>query len=217
MTIAKLNGIVKTMASNYPFFYSEADFQHSLALALKANGYDVFLEYPITINKKTYHIDIIARNAAGIMFPIELKYKTTALTCQGLTGNHKLRIQSAQDINRFLFWKDVKRLEQLRLASEDKFSRGFVIMLTNDVSYWSLPKTPDCIDKLFRIHSNAVVQDVLWTGNKCINHDYKAGTVTYKHFTLGAQYVVPKWIDYSIVIDKVTQKQNEFKYLTISV
>lgn len=188
-----------------------------MARALKTNGYDVFLEYPITINKKTYHIDIIARNAVGIMYPIELKYKTTALTCQGLTGNNKLRTHGAQDINRFLFWKDVNKLERMKLDFEGKLSRGFVIMLTNDANYWSCPTSSNSIDRLFRIHSKAAVQNVLWTGKQCINHNYNVGTVTYKHFTLGSQYVVPQWMDYSIVIDKVTRKQNEFKYLTISV
>lgn len=217
MTTELLNSIVNSMASERPFFYSEADFQHSLAIALKAKGYDVFLEYPITIYKKTYHIDIIVRNGAGELYPIELKYKTAALTCPGLTGNHKLSIHSAQDINRFLFWKDVKRLEDLKLYSEGKLSKGFVIMLTNDGDYWSQPKSQNPIDQRFRIHSSAAVQNVLWTGEKCNNNDYHAGTVTYKHFTLGALYIVPQWIDYSSVIDSVTRKQSMFKYLTILV
>ena len=104
------------------------------------------------------------RNEEGLLYPIELKYKTKSLACHGLLGIHKLRTHSANDINRFLYWKDVERLERLKQITDDKISKGFVIMLTNDEKYWLAPKsssqTPNPIDRLFRIHPNITVQHV---------------------------------------------------------
>ena len=122
------------------------------------------MEYPVRINNSIFHIDLIVRNEEGLLYPIELKYKTKSLACHGLLGIHKLRTHSANDINRFLYWKDVERLERLKQITDDKISKGFVIMLTNDEKYWLAPKsssqTPNPIDRLFRIHPNITVQHV---------------------------------------------------------
>lgn len=221
MTTAKLNAIVQSMAGNRPFFYSEADFQHSLALALQANGYEVFLEYPVKIyngiHNDTVHIDMIVKNVVGLFYPIELKYKTKAMTCPGFCGSqHQLRGHSAQDINRYLFWKDVDRLENLKNQYEGKICGGFVLILSNDEAYWQQPKLSNCIDRLFRIHPGLNVQAVDWKDTKDAP-DYVTKQSRYNHFRLHNSYLVPEWQHYSNEKDIKTGKFHDFKYLTISV
>lgn len=74
MNVSLLSAIISQLAQTRPFFYSEADFQHYLAMALRCAGYKVFLEYPVA----KYYIDIIVEDN-GMYYPIELKYKTIAV------------------------------------------------------------------------------------------------------------------------------------------
>jgi len=214
MTTAELISIVQSMANNRKYFYSEADFQHSLALALKANGYNCFLEYPVLVGK-VCHIDIIVEKD-GILYPIELKYKTKAMTCAGLCGNYQLRPHNAQDINRYLFWKDVDRLERLKSSYEGKISKGFVVFLTNDDSYWQSPVSSTCIDRLFRIHSGMIVQKVDWK-DTVHEPDYVTQRSRYNHFLLKNSYLVPDWLPFSTVNDLKTGKPHYFKFHITSI
>lgn len=218
MTTAKLNAIVQSMASNRPFFYSEADFQHSLALALKANGYEVFLEYPV--NRE--HIDIIAKKN-GKYYPIELKYRTKSFNCSGLCNTMCiLKDQNARDIGRYDLWEDVKRIEYLRKGYQE-IGEGYAIILTNDLEYWTAPSSPRSeltIDRDFKLHKGMNVKDVFWHNipAKVKNDpDYVAGTTVYKGFSLNKKYNVPSWIDYSTILDPKTNRPLLFKYLIINV
>ncbi len=224
MNLVIMNNIIQNMANNRKFYYSEADFQHFLAMALRSSGYDVYLEYPVKVQGKVYHIDIIAYDKeTGLFHPIELKYKTKAMTCAGLCGNYQLRTHGAQDINRYLFWKDVQRIEQLKSRGmcECRIGEGYAIMLTNDPLYWTKPNSKSTyIDSLFRIHPGKTVQQVNWmveTNNGNISPDYKLGAVTYTHFSLSNAYSVPQWIHYSNVNKVKTNGASEFKFLTMAV
>lgn len=218
MNLTIINNIIRNMAKNRQFYYSEADLQHTLAMALKSCGYDVYLEYPVKVQGKVCHIDIIALDKeTGLYHPIELKYKTRAMTCAGLFGNHQLRGHSAQDINRYLFWKDVSRLESLKNCYEGKIGEGYVIFLTNDESYWQPPVSSKCIDRLFRIHPSNSVRAVDWVDKNGLHFDYNAGVVKYKCFSLNNKYTVSKWTDYSTDIDIDNFKSIDFKFLTITV
>ena len=214
MTTAKLNSIVQSMAKQRPFFYSEADFQHSLALALKANGYEVFLEYPINGE----HIDIIAKKNRAY-YPIELKYKTKAFTCIGLFGNTcSLKNQQARDLGRFHYWKDVKRIENIKKGYQES-QEGYAIILTNDSEYWTLPSKPT-IDCDFKLHAGMKVQNVFWhniPGKAKNDPNYEAGKTVYNGFSLNKKYNVPSWIDYSTVIHPESDRTQVFKFLTINV
>ena len=208
MTTAKLNRIVQSLAINRPFFYSEADFQHSLALELERQGYNVYLEYPINGE----HIDIIIEKE-GWYYPIELKYKTKAFSCPGLFGTTcSLKNQHARDLGRYDYWKDVRRIEDLKIAL-NKIKEGYAIILTNDSEYWTA--TTATIDRDFKLHTGMNVQDVFWHNipQKAKNDpDYVAGRTTYAGFSLSKRYNVPGWIDYSTV-----NRTQVFKFLTINV
>lgn len=218
MTTAKLNAIVQSMASNRPFFYSEADFQHSLALALKDNGYEVFLEYPVNGE----HIDLIARKN-GKYYPIELKYRTKTFNCFGLCSTMCiLKDQNARDLGRYDLWKDVKRIEDLKKGYQE-IGEGYAIILTNDPEYWTAPSSPRSIrtiDRDFKLHNGMKVKDVFWHNipqNAGNDPDFKAGSTIYRGFSLNKKYIVPGWIDYSTFIDPVDNRTQFFKFLTINV
>lgn len=214
MTTAKLNRIVQSLAINRPFFYSEADFQHSLALELERQGYIVYLEYPINGE----HIDIIIEKD-GWYYPIELKYKTKAFSCPGLFGTTcSLKNQHARDLGRYDYWKDVRRIEDLKIA-HDKIREGYAIILTNDSEYWTAP-TKNTIDRDFKLHNGMNVKDVFWHNipqNAGNDPDFKAGSTIYRGFSLNKKYIVPGWIDYSTFIDPVDNRTQVFKFLTINV
>lgn len=214
MTTAKLNRIVQSLAINRPFFYSEADFQHSLALELERQGYNVYLEYPINGE----HIDIIIEKD-GWYYPIELKYKTKAFSCPGLFGTtYSLKNQHARDLGRYDYWKDVRRIEDLKIA-HDIIREGYAIILTNDSEYWTAT-TKATIDSSFKIHPGMCVQDVFWNNVPAKaknNPNYVIKSSTYYGFSLSKQYLVSNWIDYSTMKDSVTNELHTFKFLTISI
>ena len=217
MTTAKLISIVQSMANNRKYFYSEADFQHSLALALQANGYDVFLEYAINGE----HIDIIAKKN-GNYYPIELKYRTKAFHCSGLYNNMcVLKDQNARDLGRYDYWEDVKRIEGLKNNYANN-QRGFAIILTNDSEYWTAPPASrtNTIDRDFRIHKGMSVKNVFWNNvpEKAKNNpNYVTGNTTYAGFSLNKKYVVPAWQDYSTVKDSMNNSTQVFRFLTIEI
>ena len=80
-------------------------------------------------------------------YPIELKYKTKEirnkknpeeyLIVDEFEEDIRLTNQDAQDQGRCKFLFDVKRLEILKEKRDDKFAKGFAILLTNDMSYFS--------------------------------------------------------------------------------
>ena len=217
MTIADIHHCLHTLSQKRPFFVSEADFQHCFALELENYGFSVFLEFPITHvgTKKVSYIDLVVWDNDGkTCHPIEFKYKTKAVQCYGLPIHNPfpLKTHSATDINRYLFWKDVFRIEQIMHPLHS--NRGYVIFLTNDDNYWT-PSGANTIDALFRLHSSMRVQSVYWQ-NTDLAPSYLAGTVLYPSFTLSRPYIVPQWIDYSKGFSQ-TKINSTFKSLTIEV
>ena len=210
MNVSILNSTISSLAHLRRFFYSEADFQHCLAMALSRAGYKVFLEQPITVSKDTYTVDIVLEDK-GLYYPIELKYKTVKDVCAGLLGPCSLKDQSANDIGRYLFWKDVKRLETIQRNYPSRIAESYVVMLTNDKKYWEVPSQPCCtIDQLFRIHPGMCVNKVHWI-NMASSPSYRSGRSVYPAINLANTYIVPEWNPYSRANNK------EFKYLTIVV
>lgn len=146
--------------NNTSIFFNERDLQMHLAVFLKQQNYDVDVEYRITKKNLTKYgalypwdenvisIDIVV-SQDGVYVPIELKFKTRMIKNDSISTflrfgeatsvSDIVRNQSAQDLGRYGFWKDVKRLELIK----DRFKRvdnGIVIFLTNDDNYVMCPK-----------------------------------------------------------------------------
>lgn len=146
-----------------PIFHSEADFQHAFAWELQKQlpSAAIRLEFPITHVGKTYYLDIFVESIEG-RFGIELKYKTRELSVQLGCETFFLRSHSAQDIGRYDFIKDLKRLELV--TSAEKNMIGHAILLTNDSAYWKRPLSRTrTIDAAFRIHEGQTLGgSVMW-------------------------------------------------------
>ncbi len=128
--------ILINLAKKRPIFHSEADFQHAFAWELHQAlpNASVRLELPVQCQGRAMHIDLWITNA-NVTLAIELKYKTRELSADIGGEQFRLKSQSAQDIGRYDFIKDIHRLEQL--ACERSNFVGWAILLTNDSAYWT--------------------------------------------------------------------------------
>lgn len=190
-------------------FHSEADFQHALAwqLHLDSPGLQIRLEYRPTGQPRRMYVDLWC-TLDGEHTAIELKYFTRRLETEFAGERFELREQSAQDLGRYDFWKDVRRLEEL--ADGGLVDQGFAIILTNDAGYQRPPTRPDVIDLDFRLHESRVV-----TGRLAWGAGASAGTKQSREapIELSRSYQVG-WHPYSSV---GPSRGETFDYLFISV
>lgn len=187
-----LVGSLRRLAVARPVFHSEADFQHAFAWQIHEEHphLSVRLEYrPQLLDRKAY-IDIWVCSGDDIC-AIELKYKTRRLTTMVKGEPFYLLDQSAQDIARYDFCKDVSRIEVLAKAYPGML--GFAVFLTNDRGYWQKSKRGGTIDTAFRLHEGReLLGELRWDGH--------ASDGTMKDRTdpirLDGQYGL-NWLDYS--------------------
>ncbi|NIM99402.1 MAG: hypothetical protein GTO24_15435 [candidate division Zixibacteria bacterium] len=166
-----ISNILEALSAERPVFHSEADFQHALAWKIHENSQevDIRLEFkPPNLNKRVF-LDVWARDGKS-QFAMELKYKTRRLPVRVNGEDFDLQDQSAQDLGRYDFLKDVQRLEGIVLDREGL--TGCAILLTNDSAYWSPPRHDRSVDASFRIHQGRVV-----TGELCWGLRASKGTV----------------------------------------
>lgn len=163
MVIKKIRKAFKKLQSKNRFFVSEADFQHAFAMELEKYFPDnVYCEFPAYVKYdnvekgRLIHIDIMVQDGNDL-YPIELKYKTrkiqsTKIYCDtGIKINEILRTHSAQDINAYEFWKDVRRIECLASADSSTIAAGVCIMITNDPIYYK------------SVEENKNAGEIIWT------------------------------------------------------
>lgn len=139
------------------WIFNERDLQVQLAFAL-ARKHEVHLEYFVPksafggdyIWGNDMYVDIVVAAKEGKEFlPVELKFKTRKpeepiklrrfeeeLSNQ---DDDIIKDQGAQDLGRYGFWKDVRRLELLRKRFKKNIKNGLAIFLTNDESYLNCP------------------------------------------------------------------------------
>ena len=195
---------MKDLARERPMFHSEADFQHALAWRIRdaMPNCGVRLEYKPYPTERMY-LDLWLR---GIGVAIELKYRTRMLYLEHKGETFALRNQSAQDIGRYDFLKDVQRLEQLSRFPAAR--AGFAILLTNDSSYWKYPSRTDTVDAAFRLHDgNSIAGKMAWSE--------RAGAGTTKNrkkpICLNGSYDL-QWQDYA---DMGDGSHRRFRYLAV--
>ncbi len=158
-----LDDVLRNLAARRPIFHSEADFQHALAQAIHEADPDIPIrpEYRPFPDERLY-IDVWLGGESPIA--IELKYPTRALDVTVGGEWFVLKDQSAQDLTRYDFLKDVVRVE--RIASTFPGASGFALLLTNDRSYWVPSSRPDTIDAAFRLHEGRTVTGELgWSAH----------------------------------------------------
>ena len=203
----KITNLMNDLACDRPIFHSEADFQHALALCIHDTIPDgrVRLEYPPFPAERMY-LDIWL---PGIGVAVELKYRTRKLNLSREGESFALRDQSARDIGRYDFLKDIQRLE--RLCTLPAAQAGFAVLLTNDHCYWNPPlRLRPTVDTAFRIHEGRTITgEMAWSE--------RAGGGTTKHreqpILLNGSHDL-HWQDYADVGDGHHQ---QFRYLAVRV
>lgn len=146
-------------------FYNEASLQLNLSNYLINTGHyaSIEVEYLIVspdevegLTSKRCFIDIVVKNESGEYALLELKYPLyipEGVITSRLGANIKREIyavkQGAQNVVRYLFWKDVKRIEYFSSLSKDAVG-GIALLLTNDSIYWTSPKSEGDTTALYR-------------------------------------------------------------------
>lgn len=201
------------LRSNKEIFFNELDFQVHLAAYLRTSQHydDVDVEYYIPyqtlkeyIWKSEVYIDIVvSRN--GEFVPIELKYKTAKVNKVIPRFNEKMAVdvlknQAAQNLGKYAFWKDIRRLELIRNRF-DAVKNGIAVFLTNDKSY-SESKKVNSESIRFSMEEGLHSCDKSWLGLSKLKENYPAFKVER---------------EYSICWDNLVIEGTEFKYCIINV
>lgn len=198
-----------SLAARRPVFHSEADFRHALAWEIQLADLtaDIRLEKQVSAEGTRVHLDLLVR-ATEYEVAIELKYKTRAVKLAHSEETYSLRNQSAQDIGRHDFIKDIHRLEDYTQAHPG--SVGYAVLLTNDRSYWSESRKLDAVDSEFRVHEGRVLHGgVTWGSNAAAGTKHKRE----KTITLRGKYKI-SWRDYS---SHGTGHAEQFRYVAVRV
>ena len=201
-----LTSIIESLKKERQVFHSEADFQFALAWQIQRAYPDakVRLEY-CPAQKPNMHIDIVVTlNNKTIC--IELKYKTLKLNLESDGETYNLKGHGAEDIGKYLFLKDLQRIEML-CDSSSIFSYGYVVFLTNDPTYWK-PKriNKETAAEAFRLHDGAQLHGNLDWG---LNTGEGTKRGHEEPIELVGDYDV-NWKNYSVVSNG---RNGTFKYL----
>lgn len=155
--------VLDTLRTKRKLFSSEADFQFSLAWTIKElyPNVEVRLEWVPSDYDPNMYIDIVVFNG-DVMIPIELKYKTKK-TDKVVDGERfVLKNQSATDLGRYDFLKDIQRIEFIK-QNLPNVTEGYAILLTNDPNYLVAPR-PTSAFADFSISNGDIKTGVLrWT------------------------------------------------------
>jgi hypothetical protein len=201
--------ILNILASERPIFHSEADFQHGLAWQIHLESPECLmrLEFKPPHFKERVYLDIWAA-ARDTNLAIELKYKTRGLIATVRKEAYNLLDQSAQDLARYDFLKDIQRVERIVSSADDVL--GYAIFLTNDSAYWKPPINRRTIDADFRIHQGRTV-----TGELRWSPDASKGTMRGRENTILIEGVYNwNWQDYSQVSKA---SYGNFRYLLVRI
>ena len=192
-------------------FHSEADFQHALAWEIhKIHPQAIIrLEVPSGRQDKRERIDILVTLEYRI-YAIELKYKKTKIQISHNNEIFDLKADSAQDISRYDYIKDIVRLE--RYVSSHPNSIGYAVMLTNDDLYWKESKSGVNSEEFFLNQGRELNNGISlnWHVNTADGTKKERNTP----HNLKRDYII-HWEDYSVISQ--LPKKNKFKYLLLEV
>ena len=204
-----MNEMMSRLSRSRPVFHSEADFQHALAWEIHKQylNCSIRLEIKPPDLKERIYLDIWCAHGDGII-AIELKYKTRGLLVNVNEETFGLLDQSAQDVGRYDFIKDIQRLEKIVFSRSSIV--GYAIFLTNDSAYWTPPRSNQTVDASFRIHNGRILTGELSWGSRA-----SEGTMRGREdklYVKGAYNL--NWKDYS----EINQKSyGRFRYLLVKV
>jgi len=201
-------GVLSGLAVRRPVFHSERDFQHALSwqIQLASPAAEIRQE---TRPKRGVHLDVLV-DIGGTRTAIELKYLVAALRATVGTEPYDLPHQSANDISRHDVIKDITRIEAVLAAGYA--DKGYVLVLSNDRSYWRAPTRADTIDAAFRVHEGRLLHGNLAWAARAGNGTTKGRDVP---LLLTGTYSC-HWRDYSRIA-LASGDPAQFRYLLIDV
>lgn len=133
---ATLDEVLEFLRARRPVFHSEADLQHSFALAVGEVAPKVRcrLEVPVRGSNASEYLDLLCLGPAG-RTAIEFKYVTRQWSSTAGTPpeEYALRGHNAPDVARRDFLRDVARLERF-CDREDQ--NGLALLITNEAALW---------------------------------------------------------------------------------
>lgn len=193
------NDISAFLEQNNELLFNERDLQMHLAIWLKGIGKydDVDVEYYVPFEEfggkyiweSALRLDIVVKKGEEYL-PVELKYKTKKagklLTRfdEELKGKYTvLKDQAAQDLGKYDFWKDVRRIELVR----NRFNRvknGLAVFVTNDESYLK-PSGENSNCKAFDMSSEGSLSK-----NKSWKNGNSACAKGYPNFEVEKEYII---------------------------
>ena len=207
--MVEIGEILFALAKQRPIFHSEADFQHAFAWEIhqRLPMASVRLELPVQVRNRFLHIDVWVAYQSAVL-AVELKYKTRGLSIQVGNEQYHLKNQSAQDIGRYDFLKDVQRLEWV--GAQHRSFTGYAILLTNDSAYWAKSTNSKTVDADFRLHDGRVIEGVLAWSDKASDGTKKNRE---RAIELQGKYHL-RWTGYS---HPSSDRYGEFRSLVVKV
>ena len=213
---------ISKLAKGGRIFCSEADFQFALAWELQGllPKADIFLEKAIDVPNDIFYIDIVVFNG-GRYYYIELKYHTSLCDWAYKGSTLHLKEQSAQDLLRYDYLKDINRLLLVSNVCREVFGGGYAIALTNDRLVYDEPRlySNKVLDYYFRIHERKAEKKIVYPvpgtvkwNNETImdpNHWTKHGE---RSLTFSLPRINTEWTHYLSFFDN-NSKSQVFKYL----
>ncbi|WP_053917076.1 hypothetical protein [Brachybacterium sp. SW0106-09] len=172
LTLDQVHDVMSELSRQRPAFHSEADFQHAFAqlLVKRHPSLNVRLEIPYRVigssdlGPRTVVDLFCSDSAGGGVTAIEFKYRTRRWSGSVDGEAFQLLHHSAADLGRRYFVNDISRLERWFLSDG---GTAFVIFLTNDGAYWSVPPGQvSTNDAAFRIHEGVnLTGELRWANN----------------------------------------------------
>ena len=137
--------------TNEELLFNERDFQMHLATFLRRTNHydDVDVEYYVPVSELDGYNEIwdtelrmdVLVSKDNEFLPIELKYKTKTVRKRMLRFGEPvseeivvMKNQGAQDLGKYDFWKDVRRIEIVRKRFK-AIKSGLAVFVTNDQAY----------------------------------------------------------------------------------
>ncbi|CUQ18197.1 Uncharacterised protein [Turicibacter sanguinis] len=201
-----LDYVLKDLFSENRIYCSEAEFQFALAWKIKElyPYVEIKLEFTPFKYNKNMHLDIVVIEHSK-MIPIELKYKTKRLYVKSGEEEFQLKDQGAQDIGRYDFIKDIKRLEKLIASNQYPIEKAYAVMLTNCSRYYKSTGNIS-FDEAFKIHQGKVLKGILSWDERT-----SKGTKKFREESLSLDG------NYTIDWKYATLLGEEFGYLNIQI
>jgi hypothetical protein len=206
MKLADLEQTMVALAAHRPIFHSEADFQHSFAWQLHNDHPRARIRLE-TRPRRGVRLDVMMA-VGGRRVAFELKYLLRDLATSIDGELFDLPNQSAQDVRRYDFVKDVARLEVL--TADGYADDAFSIALTNDPVYWKGGTREDVADAAFRLGEGRILAGAAaWAGHT------GAGTMRGREapISLLGSYEL-HWRDFSTIDGG---RNGIFRYLVVQV